>query len=112
MRVQSYAVWSAVVFTLNVVAFLLMGMQAKSIVTQMQGPHLRHALGFAGLVALAVRRTMTLDATDGLADSLAGERLPIIFPPLPYEDENRYRHANPLGGGCIWAKVRSAISPW
>ena len=54
MRVQSYAVWSAVVFTLNVIAFLLMGMQAKSIVTRMQGPHLRQALGFAGLVVLAV----------------------------------------------------------
>ncbi len=54
MRVQSYAVWSAVVFTLNVIAFLLMGMQAKSIVTRMQGPHLRYALGFAGLVVLAV----------------------------------------------------------
>ena len=36
-------------------------------------------------------RTMTLDAADGLADSLTGERLPIIFPPLPPEDENRYR---------------------
>ena len=36
-------------------------------------------------------RTMTLDAADGLADSLSGERLPIIFPPLPPEDENRYR---------------------
>ena len=54
MRVQSYAVWSAVVFTLNVIAFLLMGMQAKSIITRMQGPHLREALGFAGLVVLAV----------------------------------------------------------
>jgi monovalent cation/hydrogen antiporter len=54
MRVQSYAVWSAVVFTLNVVAFLLMGMQAKSIVTRMHGPHLRHALEFAGVVVLAV----------------------------------------------------------
>ena len=54
MRVQSYAVWSAVVFTLNVVAFLLMGMQARSIVARMQGPHLRQALGFAGLVVLAV----------------------------------------------------------
>jgi CPA1 family monovalent cation:H+ antiporter len=31
-----------------------MGMQAKSIVTRMQGPHLRQALGFAGLVVLAV----------------------------------------------------------
>jgi monovalent cation/hydrogen antiporter len=54
MRVQSYAVWSAVVFTLNVSAFLLMGMQAKSILSRMQGPHLRHALAFAGLVVLAV----------------------------------------------------------
>jgi monovalent cation/hydrogen antiporter len=54
MRVQSYAVWSAVVFALNVVAFLLMGMQAKSIVARMQGPYLRQALGFAGLVVLAV----------------------------------------------------------
>jgi monovalent cation/hydrogen antiporter len=54
MRVESYAVWRAVVFTLNVVAFLLMGMQAKQIVTRMQGPHLRQALGFAGLVVLAV----------------------------------------------------------
>jgi NhaP-type Na+/H+ or K+/H+ antiporter len=54
MRVQSYAVWSAVVFTLNVIAFLLMGMQAKSIIARMQGPHLRQALEFAGLVVLAV----------------------------------------------------------
>jgi predicted aspartyl protease len=36
-------------------------------------------------------RTMTLDAAGGLADSLTGERLPIIFPPLPPEDENRYQ---------------------
>jgi predicted aspartyl protease len=36
-------------------------------------------------------RTMTLDAAAGLADSLTGERLPIIFPPLPPEDENRYQ---------------------
>ena len=54
MRVQSYAVWSSVVFTLNVLAFLLMGMQAKSIVTRMQGAHLREAFGFAGIVILAV----------------------------------------------------------
>jgi CPA1 family monovalent cation:H+ antiporter len=53
MRVQSFAVWSSVVFTLNVFAFLLMGMQARSIVLRMQGPHLREALAFAGLVILA-----------------------------------------------------------
>jgi len=54
MRVQSYAVWSSVVFTLNVLAFLLMGMQARSIITRMQGPHLRGALAFAGVIVLAV----------------------------------------------------------
>jgi predicted aspartyl protease len=36
-------------------------------------------------------RKMTLDAIGDLADSLTGERLPIIFPPLPRDDENRYR---------------------
>ena len=36
-------------------------------------------------------RTMTLDAADDLAASLMGERVPILFPPLPREDENRYQ---------------------
>ncbi len=36
-------------------------------------------------------RTMTLDAADRLADSLSGERIPIIFPPLARDGENRYR---------------------
>ena len=54
MRVHSFAVWSSVVFTLNVFAFLLMGMQARSIIGRMQASHLREALGFAGLIVLAV----------------------------------------------------------
>jgi Na+/H+ antiporter len=54
MRVHSFAVWSSVVFTLNVFAFLLMGMQARSIVGKMQASHLREALAFAGLIVLAV----------------------------------------------------------
>jgi NhaP-type Na+/H+ or K+/H+ antiporter len=54
MRVHSFAVWSSVVFTLNVFAFLLMGMQARSIIGRMQPSHLRHALGFSGLVVVAV----------------------------------------------------------
>ena len=36
-------------------------------------------------------RRITLDAGDSLADSLAGERLPIAFPPLPQGDENGYQ---------------------
>jgi monovalent cation/hydrogen antiporter len=54
MRVHSFAVWSSVVFTLNVFAFLLMGMQARSIIGRMQASHLREAAGFAGLIVLAV----------------------------------------------------------
>ncbi len=54
MRVHSYAVWSSVVFVLNVLAFLLMGMQARVIVGHMTPGRLRDALGFAGLVVGAV----------------------------------------------------------
>jgi CPA1 family monovalent cation:H+ antiporter len=60
MRVHSYAVWSSVVFSLNVFAFLLMGMQARSIVSKMQASHLREALGFATLIVLAVVCTRLL----------------------------------------------------
>jgi len=54
MRVQSFAVWSAVVFSLNVFAFLLMGLQGRSIITRMDPAHLRGSFVFAGLVVLAV----------------------------------------------------------
>jgi CPA1 family monovalent cation:H+ antiporter len=57
MRVQSYAVWSAVVFALNVFAFLIMGMQGRSIIAHMGPSRLREALAFAGLVVLAVTIT-------------------------------------------------------
>ena len=60
MRVHSFAVWSSVVFTLNVFAFLLMGMQARSIISRMQPSHLRQALVFAGLVVVAVVFTRLL----------------------------------------------------
>jgi NhaP-type Na+/H+ or K+/H+ antiporter len=54
MRVQSYAVWSAVVFVLNVMAFLLMGMQVRTIVGEMPTDHLGEALLFALVVVLIV----------------------------------------------------------
>lgn len=53
-RVQSYAVWGAVVFTLNVLAFFLMGLQARSILDRLSGPALVHALQFAGIVLALV----------------------------------------------------------
>ena len=54
MRVHSYAVWTSVVFVLNVLAFLLMGMQARTIVSGMSAAHLRDALVFAILIVLLV----------------------------------------------------------
>ena len=53
-RVHSYAVWETVVFLLNVLAFLLMGMQAKVIVFGMAPSRLREAAAFAGLVVATV----------------------------------------------------------
>jgi monovalent cation/hydrogen antiporter len=54
MRVHSYAVWSAVVFTLNVFAFLLMGMQARSIVGRLGVAHIQSALFQAAMVVLTI----------------------------------------------------------
>jgi Na+/H+ antiporter len=46
-RVNSNAVWETVVFVLNVLAFLLMGLQARVILDQLRGADLTHALIFA-----------------------------------------------------------------
>jgi CPA1 family monovalent cation:H+ antiporter len=54
MRVQSFAVWGAVVFTLNVFAFLLMGLKGRSIIARMPPDHLKESLSFAALVVVAV----------------------------------------------------------
>jgi Na+/H+ antiporter len=53
-RINSNAVWVAVIFVLNVLAFLLMGLQARIILTQLQGAALVHALKLAGLVLATV----------------------------------------------------------
>ncbi|MBB3138870.1 CPA1 family monovalent cation:H+ antiporter [Rhizobium pisi] len=54
MRVHSFAVWTTVVFLLNVVAFLLMGLQAKSIVQTMSPDELTRAISFATIVVISV----------------------------------------------------------
>ncbi len=54
MRVHSFAVWTTVVFLLNVVAFLLMGLQARSIVEAMSASELSRAIGFATIVVAGV----------------------------------------------------------
>jgi CPA1 family monovalent cation:H+ antiporter len=53
-RVNTYAVWATVVFVLNVLAFLLMGLQARDILNQLHSDALVHALAFAGIVLAIV----------------------------------------------------------
>ena len=53
-RVFSYSVWEAAVFTLNVLAFLLMGLQARMILSRLVGSALWHALFFAIVVLVIV----------------------------------------------------------
>lgn len=53
-RVHTYAVWEAVVFLLNVLAFFLMGLQAKEIVSRLNPSEIWEACGFAGIVFVVV----------------------------------------------------------
>jgi monovalent cation/hydrogen antiporter len=53
-RVHSYAVWAAVVFFLNVLAFLLLGLQARSIVARLDTTTLWRAIAFASVVLAVV----------------------------------------------------------
>ncbi len=53
-RVQSYAVWAAVVFILNVLAFLFMGLQTRAIIVALPHEQLWPALRFALLVLATV----------------------------------------------------------
>jgi CPA1 family monovalent cation:H+ antiporter len=57
MRVHSFAVWASVVFLLNVLAFLLMGMQARLILGRIPGYRLWEAARFAALVIAAITAT-------------------------------------------------------
>ena len=52
-RLHSNSVWSVVVFLLNVLAFLLVGLQARAIVRGLDAAQFRHAVGF-GLLVLAM----------------------------------------------------------
>jgi monovalent cation/hydrogen antiporter len=54
MRIHSFAVWGAAVFLLNVLAFLLMGLQARTIIGDMTADRLRQAAWFALAVILCL----------------------------------------------------------
>jgi monovalent cation/hydrogen antiporter len=53
-RVSSYSVWETAVFVLNVLAFVLMGLQARPILARLAGDGLGSALLFSGAVLATV----------------------------------------------------------
>jgi CPA1 family monovalent cation:H+ antiporter len=53
-RIHSNAVWVVVVFVLNVMAFLFVGLEAREIVRTLPAEQLRHDLRFAGIVLAIV----------------------------------------------------------
>jgi monovalent cation/hydrogen antiporter len=99
-RVHSFAVWDSVVFLLNVLAFLLMGMQARTIIGGMTAERLWEAAQFAGLVVLAV-------IVVRLAWVLAYNRLAKAFPAIRGE----FKPA-PLANGVLvgWCGMRGLIT--
>ena len=54
LRIQSYAVWEVAVFVLNVLAFILIGLQLKPILGRLAGAELVRFLEIAGAVCAAV----------------------------------------------------------
>ena len=53
-RVSSYSVWETAVFVLNVLAFVLMGLQVRPILTRLAGDDLHEALVLSALVLVTV----------------------------------------------------------
>lgn len=53
-RVSSYSVWETAVFVLNVLAFVLMGLQARPILARLAGHELRQALILSAAVLVTV----------------------------------------------------------
>ena len=71
-RIHSFAVWDTAVFLLNVLAFLLMGLQARTIVGGMPAERLREAAWFALAVILCL-----VAGAHGLGAGLRPARQPL-----------------------------------
>jgi Na+/H+ antiporter len=83
-RVHAYSVWATVVFVLNVLAFLLMGLQARLILSRLQGQAFVDAMRVAGLVVLAVILVRVFwISCHGLLVRLLNPHFPRLFPLPP-----------------------------
>jgi monovalent cation/hydrogen antiporter len=101
VRIHSFAVWDTAVFLLNVLAFVLMGLQAKSIIGEMAPDRLQEA----ALLAAAVVFTTIIVRSGWL---LAYNRLAFRFAWLrgPGVDPAPFRHGILIG----WSGMRGLVT--
>ncbi len=99
-RVQSFAVWSVAVFLLNVLAFLLMGMQVREIIAAMPPDRLGEAARFALVIVAAViaTRMIWVLGYNRLAARFAGLR--------GNSDQRSFRQSVVVG----WCGMRGLVS--
>ncbi|ESW89977.1 cation:proton antiporter [Mesorhizobium sp. C280B] len=102
-RVSSYSVWETAVFVLNVLAFVLMGLQARSIVGRLaeQGQSEAFVFALAVLAVVIVSRLVWVLGCGAILRALA--RL---------GDEDRRKDAPTLRGGVLigWCGMRGLVT--
>ncbi|MER8503963.1 MULTISPECIES: cation:proton antiporter [unclassified Mesorhizobium] len=102
-RVSSYSVWETAVFVLNVLAFVLMGLQARSIVGRLaeQGQSEAFVFALAVLAIVIVSRLVWVLGCGAILRALA--RL---------GDEDRRKDAPTLRGGVLigWCGMRGLVT--
>jgi CPA1 family monovalent cation:H+ antiporter len=76
LRIQSYAVWEVAVFVLNVLAFILIGLQLKPILTRLSGAELaRYAVAALAILAAVIVVRIVWVLLYSLAARWRGERI-------------------------------------
>lgn len=105
VRVSSYSVWETAVFVLNVLAFLLMGLQARPVIERLPEGERWAALGFAGVVlavCIGVRMLYVM-----------GYSAAILFKNRRYGANQPGGHPEPSAAGGLlvaWCGMRGLVT--
>ena len=102
-RVSTYSVWESAVFVLNVLAFVLMGLQARSIVGRLSGEGQGEAFLFAVTVLVVVIVTRLVWVASYVA---------IIRWVSRFGSEDKRRDVPTFGGGMLvgWCGMRGLVT--
>jgi Na+/H+ antiporter len=103
LRIPSYAVWEVAVFVLNVLAFILVGLQLKPILAPLTGPQRLTYFATAGAVcgaAILIRLAWVMGYTE-MARAVLTARRSSSSPPLP-----TFRSALVVG----WCGMRGIVT--